>query len=229
MMKSVDMILASQSPRRRELFALTGWKYAVRSVDIDERNQGGSTPIEIVRSVAQAKLGAARNRFPEAKRILTADTVVVHEGHILGKPQDQDEAVAMLRDLRDCEHQVITALGCYSATTGSSWLESCCTRVPIRNVGDDEILAYVATGSPMDKAGGYGIQDGFFNPVPLTALQGCYANVMGLPLCTLARAAEKFDLQMDVDIAAVCQRHNQYNCSVYAQILRGEACEKYSS
>lgn len=229
MMAHSEIVLASRSPRRRELLGLTGWQAEIQSVDIDEEEQGGDTPVEIVLRVAQAKLAAAREAFPQAARILTADTIVADGERILGKPQDQQGAYQMLKVLGGREHQVITAVGLYDRTSDRIDTETCRTQVPMRAYDDDEIHAYVATGSPLDKAGAYGIQDVFFNPVCLDLMKGCFANVMGLPLCTLIRMTATTGLNPRVDIPEACQRYNRYNCSVYAQILRGEACEKSTS
>ena len=110
---------------------------------------------------------------------------MVDEGQILGKPADAYEAESMLRRLRGREHQVFTALAVVRRSEGFLALDWCVTDVPMRTYSDEEMCAYIATGDPLDKAGAYAIQHPDFSPV--AELQGCFANVMGLPLCHVER------------------------------------------
>jgi septum formation protein len=149
-----------------------------------------------------------------------ADTVVEYRGEILGKPADGREAQAMLERLSGESHRVITALAILAPDGSTPVTEVCVTNVPMRPYSPGEAAAYVAGGSPLDKAGAYGIQDDGFSPVALEHLHGCYANVMGLPLCHLARALRRLGHPSPRDVPAACRSHTGYDCPVYESILR---------
>ena len=150
--------------------------------------------------------------------ILAADTTVADGDTILGKPADADEARAMLRRLRGRVHQGYTALTLLDTATGRSVTEVAETHVPMRDYTDAEIEAYIASGDPFDKAGSYAIQNAQFHPV--AGLRGCYANVVGLPLCHLIRALRAFDIKPPADdVPQRCQLHHAYDCDVTDDIL----------
>jgi MAF protein len=149
-----------------------------------------------------------------------ADTVVEHRGEILGKPADALEAQTMLERLSGGSHRVITALAILAPDGSAPVMETCVTDVPMRPYSPGEAAAYVAGGSPFDKAGAYGIQDDAFRPVALERLHGCYANVMGLPLCHLTRALRRLGHPPTGDVPAACRAHTGYECPVYESILR---------
>ena len=175
-------LLASASPRRRELLEAIGLAFDVRPVDLDEAAAArGLDPIEAAEAVATAKARAA-DSVPEHV-VLAADTMVVLDGEVLGKPADDADARRMLATLRDRTHMVVT--GVTVRTADSEWTAAVESRVRMRAYRDDEIAAYVASGHGRDKAGSYGIQDEPF--VPVDAIDGCYCNVMGLPLWTSYR------------------------------------------
>ncbi len=176
------LILASASPRRRQLLAALGIPFAIDVADIDESRVGAESPQAHVRRLAETKARAVAARHPH-DIILAADTIVVLDGRILGKPGDEEEAWAMLRALRGRAHQVITAVAVAFAGRTRSDLDI--ATVVMRDYSDAEIAAYIASGDPFDKAGAYAIQNLEFHPV--ARLEGCFANVMGLPLALTAR------------------------------------------
>lgn len=216
---SFVLTLASGSPRRREMLAWIGGLAEVLPVGVDE-SPGTREP-----AVARARrLGLAKARVAAGSRpgslSLGADTVVVDGEDLLGKPADAVEAARMLDQLRGKDHQVITGLALIDGETGAEVVDVCQTRVPMRNYTDDEVAAYIASGEPMDKAGAYGIQDDGFRPVAVERLDGCYANVMGLPLCHLARSLRALRRPWPQDVPEVCQAHTGYLCRAHRQILR---------
>lgn len=157
--------------------------------------------------------------------VVAADTTVVDGERILGKPADEHEAASMLLDLRGRTHKVHTALAVIPPSSSEIMAEDiltdhCITDVPMREYSHEEMQDYIASGDPMDKAGAYAIQHPGFHPVE--ALSGCYANVMGLPLCHLTRTLAKIGVKPGGDIAEACQAALSYDCPVYAQVLRGE-------
>jgi len=138
---------------------------------------------------------------------------------VLGKPADGGEAVAMLRRLRGREHLVFSGLAALSPSTGQQATELARTTVWMRPYSDGEISRYVASGDPLDKAGAYAIQHRAFNPVAY--IQGCYASVMGLPLCHLMRALSRLGLALSVDVPRVCQDFTGHHCLIAGKILPG--------
>jgi septum formation protein len=208
-----NLILASGSPRRKELLSVLGLAFKVQSGQIDELVQPGEKPLDYVKRMAKQK-GKASTVKDEAW-VLSADTIVEQNGLIIGKPKDFAEAEKILKALRAKDNQVFTALNL--SRDGSSQVTYCQTTVSMRPYGDDEIKDYIHTNSPMDKAGGYAIQDVAFHPV--SSLQGCWANVMGLPLCHLYKMLQQSELKPEPGIAERCQRHLGIVCPVFAEIL----------
>ena len=151
--------------------------------------------------------------------VLGADTVVSHEEALLGKPADEGEARHMLDSLRGRTHEVITALTLVADDGAWQAQEVCCTPVPMRDYSPQAVGEYLASGAALDKAGAYGIQDRPFDPVDVRRMNGCYANVMGLPLCHLVRLMRRRDVRPATDVPAACQAHTGYRCGVYAEIL----------
>lgn len=211
----MKLILASNSPRRKALLTLLGWPFEVIAADVDERIRTAELPHEYVRRLATEKACAVLPQVHPEATILAADTTVVDGDQILGKPADAAEARAMLNQLRGRKHLVYTALALWHA--GQLLVDCCTTEVPMRDYTDAEIEAYIASGDPMDKAGAYAIQHAGFRPVE--ALQGCYANVVGLPLCHLVRNLRSLVLYPPRDIAQECQAALNYRCPVYDLIL----------
>jgi MAF protein len=194
--------------------------FSVSVSNVDESQRTGEPPADYVLRLAEAKARAAVASARPEHIIIGADTAVVDGSRILGKPKDVMEATAMLKLLRGHAHQVYTALAILRMHDGRLLTELCVTNVSMRNYSDEEIDAYVLSGDPLDKAGAYAIQNSRFHPVQ--AMKGCYASVMGLPLCHLLRVLRKMDVQPDADIPAACQSLLQYPCPVSSAILRGE-------
>lgn len=174
------VVLASGSPRRRQLLEQLIDSFEIMVSGVPEPVLAGLTPEDNLLEIARAKAAAV---VPLAGRcvVLAADTDVILDGEILGKPADAAGAAAMLRGLRGRDHMVLTALVVIDAGTGRRWERTVRSQVHIRSLSDSEIERYVATGEPLDKAGGYAIQGEAASMV--AAVDGCYMNVVGLPLC----------------------------------------------
>jgi septum formation protein len=215
-----ELVLASNSPRRRELLSLGGWSFLSRPADVDESQRPGEAPRDYVLRLAESKARACKAVTPQGDVILAADTTVVDKNAILGKPADSRAAVEMLKKLRGHTHQVLTGLAVLRPADGVIVTDLCVTDVPMRAYRDDEIEAYVATGDPLDKAGAYAIQDAGFHPVE--SLGGCYASVMGLPLCHLTRSLRNLGIAPKTEIARECQSALKYACPISSAVLRGE-------
>jgi septum formation protein len=184
------LILASASPRREELLRQLGVPFTVVRSDLPEEMTGGS-PVESLRALSLAKARAVAGRVGTGV-VLGADTVVVLDGVIFGKPANPDDARRMLRALRGRSHEVITGVALVEAPARAEISRVVVTRVQMRRYGEDEIDAYVATGEPTDKAGAYGIQGEGGKLV--SRVDGCYWNVVGLPLRTTRRLLEAWGL-----------------------------------
>ena len=217
----VGLHLASASPRRRDLLRLGGWEFSLQSADVDETPRRGEAPQDVARRLAEAKATAAR--LPSAGLTLGADTIVVLDGAILGKPRDRNDARRMLHALRGRTHRVLTGLALADGRGDVLASDVCTTDVPMRAYSDAQVETYLDSGAPMDKAGAYGIQDDGFDPVEVSRMVGCYANVMGLPLCHVARALAGLGRRSPVDVPQACRRHTGYACTVFPQILGRES------
>lgn len=177
------LVLASSSPRRRELLARLGWPFIVLRPDIDETPFAAEPADVYVARLSREKALIVPAEADDC--VIAADTTVTLDGEILGKPADAAEAIAMLTRLGNHRHTVYT--GMTVRIDGQAVLETTttATEVILRDYSTADIVRYVESGAPFDKAGGYAIQDRTFQPV--AQWLGCYANVMGLPLCTLDR------------------------------------------
>ena len=184
------VILASQSPRRRELLSLVGIEHEVQPADIDETPWPDEAPVPHTERLARGKAQVIAARAPDAL-VIAADTIVVIDGAILGKPADIPEARAMLRRLSGRTHEVCTAM----AVACGDRIESAVVRVPVRfrTLDDDTIARYVNTGEPMDKAGAYGIQG--YGATIVEHIEGDYFAVMGLSLVTVVQLAERMGMR----------------------------------
>jgi septum formation protein len=211
------LILASASPRRRELCSLLEVPFVATAADVDEELEAGESPQEMVCRLSLAKAKAVGLSYPEGL-IVAADTIVVLDGDVLGKPADEAEAVAMLQRLRGRKHTVFSGVTVYHPASGHAITELAESAVWMRAYTDEEIARYVATADPLDKAGAYAIQHRSFSPVE--RIEGCYASVMGLPLCHLARALAQFGVTLPVEVPQVCQGFIGHRCLVAAEILR---------
>ena len=217
-MKQFKFVLASNSPRRKQLFGLGGWDFTVIAADVDETPFKGELPREYVVRLAQAKALAVQPKAELDAVIVGSDTTVVDGNEILGKPVDEADARRMLKQLRGRVHQVFTAIAILQKDMTVTDL--CITDVPMRDYSDNEIERYIQSGDPMDKAGAYAIQHPEFKPV--LALKGCYASVMGLPLCHILRAMNQFQLTAAGNVPSACQSLLKYDCKVSPAVLSGE-------
>lgn len=185
----MDIILASGSPRRRELLEQIGVKnYRIVSPDVDEHVEGHPAPEELVELLSRRKAEAVGAKAGADALVIAADTVVALDGAILGKPHSREAAAAMLTALSGREHAVYTGLTVLRG--GRAVTEHERTAVTFRALTGAEIDRYVATGEPMDKAGAYGIQG--VGALLITGIEGDYFNVMGLPVCRLGRVLADF-------------------------------------
>lgn len=175
----MQLILASASPRRKALLSLFGIPFTVRAADIDETMDPEKPPFDEVARVSRLKALAVRRE--EEDVVIAADTIVVCQGKVLGKPHSEDEAAAMLRLLSGRDHQVMTGCTILYGDKAETFTEV--TSLHFRPLSEKEIQKYVQSGEPMDKAGAYGIQGGA--ALFCEKLEGDYYNVMGLPVCRL--------------------------------------------
>lgn len=219
--KERKLILASASPRRNELLKLLGIPFVSHPADIDEHKNGIENPRAYVERMAFEKGEAVP--AGEDVVVLSADTIVDLDGRVLGKPGDDAQAEEFLRLMRGRTHRVHTALSLHFGNGDPVLSDVCLSPVPMRAYADAEISAYVARGSYRDKAGGYAIQDEAFHPVE--KVPGCYANVMGLPLCHVYRLLRQAGFAPNTEIARDCQRYNGICCTVYPLILQVEQDE----
>ncbi len=183
-----ELILASGSPRRRELLGLFGMPFSVQAADIDETMDPAKRPGDEVARVSSCK-ALAIPREP-GNVVIAADTIVVCAGEVLGKPHSREAAIEMLTKLSGREHQVMT--GCTVLTDDARETFTEVTTLHFRALTPGEIAHYVDTGEPMDKAGAYGIQGGA--ALFCTDIQGDYYNVMGLPVCHLGQVLRDFGI-----------------------------------
>ena len=176
----MSLILASQSPRRRELLGLTGLDFIVRVADIDERMDPEKAPFDEVARVSRLKAEAVARKPDDV--VIAADTIVVCGDEVLGKPRNEADAYRILSLLSGRHHEVMTGMTVLRGDEVITHTEV--TRIHFRSLSDGEIRAYIASGEPMDKAGAYGIQGGA--ALFADQMEGDYYNVMGLPVCRLA-------------------------------------------
>jgi MAF protein len=222
-MSEPHLVLASESPRRRALLQLLGLPFGVMVADVTERARVDETPAELVTRLSRAKADAAsraedRSRAgasaPFPALVIACDTVVAleatnRESRILGKPRDREEAAAMLDLLRGRSHLVYSAVTVLDSV-GRAATTVAETRLTMRSYTDSELAAYVASGDPLDKAGAYAIQHEGFHPV--REIAGCYASVMGLPLCHLTRSLRRWRVSPATDVPTACQAYTGHRC-----------------
>ena len=188
------IILASASPRRRELLKQAGFTFDVVPADVNEDPLDGEDPRTYVVRLARDKAEAVYGQLRVSEAIVIgADTTVTVDGQILAKPEDAEDATRMLRKLSGRTHQVITGVAIASATGTEAAAEV--TSVEFVALSNEEIAAYVATGEPMDKAGAYGIQGYAARWIP--RIEGCYFNVVGLPLARVASMLKAVDFAIE--------------------------------
>ncbi len=217
----IEFILASKSPRRKMLLRNLIDPFIVVNSEVEESKIPGESPDDFVLRLAKEKAlkGGADILASslENAMVIGADTIVVDEGEILGKPLDEADAVRILNQLRGKTHRVLSGIALYNLSIGEVQTRLVCTEVEMREYTEEEIKEYVASGDPLDKAGAYGIQNRDFDPAP--EFYDCYANVMGLPLCHLAVLMKDMGVESDRSVAKRCQDSIEYQCPVYDEIL----------
>ena len=183
------LVLASSSPRRQTLFKLITEDFDILAMDVDERTML-TDPIAVVELLAEKKAGAAANAVQNPSIVLGADTIVVLDGQILGKPADAEDAARMLKQLSDRGHDVYTGYCLIDTETGKQYTAHVRTEVDFYSMTDSEIVEYIQTGEPMDKAGAYGIQG--YGAKFIRAIQGDYYCVMGFPVSEIYHVLQDF-------------------------------------
>lgn len=201
-------MLASASPRRRGLLTEAGLTIALHPVSLLEERRQGESPSQMAARLARAKARAAAVESEEGIVLVAADTIVVDGNRILGKPSSPAAAKEMLLRLAGREHVVISGLAAIERASDQEVVTITQTELALRPMSRGEVEAYVDSGSPLDKAGAYGIQDAAFEPVDRVKMAGCYTNVMGLPLCALGRALEALGWSPGVDLTEACFRYH---------------------
>lgn len=218
-----EYILASRSPRRQMLLRNLIGQFLVFESEIEEIVQAGEEPEVYVIRIAQEKALSAGRKVVKSNLdemvVIAADTVVVDGDTLLGKPRDTDQAKKILEQLRGKTHKVLSGITVFQPSSQQLHSELATSAVTMRDYSDQEILDYINSGDPFDKAGAYAIQNEIFNPAP--DFNGCYANVMGLPLCHLKRLMTTVELDVGNGIADRCQASIDYHCPVFTQILSG--------
>lgn len=186
---SSPIYLASKSPRRRKLLKILGVKFKTFAVELDEELLDGEHPVQTVKRLSSEKMALAEKKAGEGI-IITADTIVVLNHHVLGKPKDKKDAFRMLKLLSGKTHIVYTGYTIKNVKTKKMIFDYEKTFVTFNKLEDKVILDYIAGGSPMDKAGAYGIQDDF-GAVFVKKIEGCYYNVTGLPISKVYKTLKK--------------------------------------
>lgn len=190
MISSRNIILGSQSPRRRELMAGLDIPFTCVTIDADESYPTDLQAGDIPMYISRAKARAYASELTKDDLLITSDTIVWLDGEMLGKPQDEADAKAMLARLSGRTHEVYTAV-CFADETGvlETWVD--CTKVTFNALSADEIDYYVSHYHPMDKAGAYGVQE-WIGYVGVTRMEGSYFNVMGFPICHVYERLKKY-------------------------------------
>lgn len=216
-MRKLNIILASNSPRRKELLGLVNHEFQVDSADVDEGVFGDETPWTYVRRLALEKALTVAKRCESGALVLGSDTTVVLDGEIIGKPIDKDDAWKILTALCGKTHQVYTGIAAVNNSTSTVVSRVIRTDVPMRVYSDVELEAYIDSGDPMDKAGAYGIQNSDF--VAKQELVGCYASVMGFPICAVNSLLIAAGIPIESGIENRCQALIRFKCTVFSEYL----------
>lgn len=188
------IVLASASPRRSELLELAGISFRTAPADIPEEPLPGEEAVPHALRLAEEKARTAAGREATGRWFIGADTIVVLDGRIMGKPVDNQDAYRMLADLSGKTHQVVTAYAVYDCQSGTCVTEAIETSVRFKQLTDHEINAYISTGCPLDKAGAYAIQGGAAHFV--REIHGSYTNVVGLPTCELIETLHRLGVPL---------------------------------
>lgn len=190
------IILASSSPRRKELLELAGIPFSIHPSDITEKVDEDHEPFQIVEQLALQKAKDVAKYYNE-EIVIGADTIVVFQGEILGKPVNEEDAFHTLKKLQGNPHLVYSGIALIDSKTGRSQTVHQVTKVFMFDLTDEEILSYIQTKEPMDKAGAYGIQG--IGSIFIEKIEGDYFNVVGLPLSLLSRFLKSFDVDVMTD------------------------------
>lgn len=212
--------MASNSPRRREMLSWAGWSLEKVPSQVDEMVLENETPRDYVVRIAVDKSTQADIHAPDEDFVIAADTIVVRDGEILGKPDGEQDAFRILSALRGAAHQVLTALAVRKCSQTKPLVEICVSNVYMRQYSDAEIWKYIESGDPLDKAGAYAIQDADFRPV--LDFKGCFASVMGLPLCHMERTLRGYPEYSKTDWGMICQKNLEYTCPITRRVMAGE-------
>lgn len=194
------------------------WDIQTADADIDESRSGNETARDYVMRVSRKKVESVIAGADENSVIIAADTIVVLDDEILGKPCDAEDAFAMLAALRGRMHEVLTAIAVRTAKGIEQ--DICRSSVRMRNYTTDEMWAYIDSGDPLDKAGAYAIQNRVF--LPVDDFNGCFASVMGMPLCHLERTLRNCGIGYLDQFAPVCQNQLKYSCPITSRVMAGE-------
>jgi MAF protein len=215
---TTKLVLGSASPRRKELLGMLGVPFVVEKPDVDESVRAGEPPAEYVQRLSREKAATIAAHHEEGC-IVAADTIVVYLGEIFGKPRDEAQAREMLHRLRGQQHRVLSGVTVHDVGTGKALTDLCESKVAIREMTDEEIDAYVATGDPMDKAAAYAIQNVEFAPVEVVV--GCPANVMGLPMCHVLRSLHRQGVELPPSAPHECRIQYGYHCAIAEDVMPG--------
>ena len=212
------LILASGSPRRRELLTELGLDFEVRPSNAPEEQLAGESPEEMVRRLSYDKAMVVAGQLEEGF-VIGADSTVVLNRRAIGKPEDEEDARRMLRELRGTEHQVTTGLTVVNVATGQALTDHLTAEIVMRDFTDAEMETSIASGTPMDKAGAYAVQDEVFRPA--TMREGCYTNVVGLPLCRLAEMLTELGYSLPDDLPSSAGSRCLGDCPFTANVEGG--------
>ncbi|TFE30697.1 Maf family protein [Cohnella luojiensis] len=195
---ATQLVLASASPRRQELIALLGLPIRILPSHVEEDTPEDWTPSQIVEGLSLRKALAVKEKLTNpadvSSIIVGSDTIVVLNGKVMGKPRDEHEARLMLEQLSGNTHEVFTGVTCVRISDAKTVTSHRVTKVRMRSLSAEQISRYVDTGEPMDKAGAYGIQE--IGSLLIESIEGCYFNVVGLPVSLLAVQLEQFDIKI---------------------------------
>ena len=211
------IVLASNSPRRKWLLENLGLEFISIPAGINEAQLPNEHPGEYTLRVSEQKAMWVGQRLDNPALVIAADTTVADGDTILGKPSNMQDAEQMLLRLRGRTHQVYTGICVLSAVDKKKKSDLCVTKVTMRNYTFDELNSYINSGDAFDKAGAYAIQHDEFHPVE--EIQGCYANVVGLPMCHLVRALKSFGIHIEKDIPRICEETFHYHCTISNDIF----------
>lgn len=198
---------------------MLGVPFSVEKPDVPEVLLPGEVPFDFPQRLSRDKAAVIVEKH-DAGLVIAADTIVVHQGQILGKPRDEAEAHEMLSQLRGQQHRVLTGVTVCDAKTGKMITDVCDSKVTMREMSDEEIDAYVASGDPLDKAAAYAIQNETFAPVEQVI--GCPANVMGLPMCHVVRSLRRHGYALPESKPCQCRmQFGGYYCEIAADVMPG--------